>query len=51
MWKRQPDAVIEARRQKLYSKQLTGKTTRQLVHEHSSREQIGIETAWSDWKQ
>ena len=49
--KRQPDAVIEARRQRLYSKQLTGKTTRQLVHVHSSREGIGIDTAWSDWKQ
>ena len=49
--KRQPDAVIEARRQRLYSKQLTGKTTRQLVHDHSSREGIGIDTAWSDWKQ
>ena len=49
--KRQPDAVIGARRQRLYSKQLTGKTTRQLVHEHSSREGIGIDTAWSDWKQ
>ena len=48
--KRQPDAVIEARRQKLYSRQLTGKTTRQLVLEHASREQIGIETAWSDWR-
>jgi len=42
--------VIEARRQKLYSRQLTGKTTRQLVLEHASREQIGIETAWSDWR-
>ena len=49
--KRQPDAVIVARRQRLYSKQLTGKTSRQLVHEHSSREGIGIDTAWSDWKQ
>ena len=48
--KRQPDAVIEARRQKLYSRQLIGKTTRQLVLEHASREQIGIDTAWSDWK-
>ena len=50
MWKRQPDAVIAARRQKLYSRQLTGKTTRQLVLEHASREQIGVETAWSDWR-
>ena len=48
--KRQPDAVIEARRQNLYSRQLTGKTTRQLVLEHASREQIGVETAWSDWR-
>ena len=48
--KRQPDAVIEARRQKLYSRQLTGKTTRQLVLEHASTEQIGVETAWSDWR-
>ena len=48
--KRHPDAVIEARRQKLYSRQLTGKTTRQLVLEHASREQIGVETAWSDWR-
>ena len=48
--KRQPDAVIEARRQKLYSRQLTGKTTRQLVLEHAAKEQIGIDTAWSDWR-
>ena len=48
--KRQPDAVIEARRQKLYSRQLTGKTTRQLVLEHAAKEQIGIDTAWSAWK-
>ena len=48
--KRQPDAVIEARRQKLYSRQRTGKTTRHLVLEHASREQIGVETAWSDWR-
>ena len=48
--KRQPDAVIEARRQKLYSRQLTGKTTRQLVLEHAAKEQIGIDTAGSDWK-
>ena len=48
--KRQPDAVIEARRQKLYSRQFTGKTTRQLVLEHASREQIGVETACSDWR-
>ena len=49
--RRNPDVVIEARRQRLYNRQLEGLTTRQLVHEHSSREGIGIDTAWSDWKQ
>jgi len=48
--KRQPDVVIEARRQKLYKRQLEGKTTRQLVLEHAATEGIGIETAWSDWR-
>jgi len=48
--RRQPDVVIEARRQKLYKRQLEGKTTRQLVLEHAATEQIGIETAWSDWR-
>ena len=48
--KRQPDVVIEARRQKLYKRQLEGKTTRQLVLEHAATEGIGIETAWTDWR-
>ena len=48
--RRQPDVVIEARRQRLYKRQLEGMTTRQLVLDHASREQIGIDTAWSDWK-
>ena len=47
--KRQPDAVIEARRQRLYSRQLTGKTTRQLVLDHANKENIGVDTAWRDW--
>ena len=42
-------AVIEARCQRLYSRQLEGKTTRQLVIEHSKIEQISITTAWDDW--
>ena len=42
-------AVIEARCQRLYSKQLEGKTTRQLVIEHSHREGISETTAWDDW--
>jgi len=47
--RRQPDVVIEARRQKLYKRQLEGKTTRQLVLEHAATEGIGIEAAWRDW--
>ena len=48
--RRQPDVVIEARRQRLYKRQLEGMTTRQLVLDHASKEQIGVETAWSDWR-
>ena len=42
-------AVIEARCQRLYSRQLEGKTTRQLVIEHSKIEGISETTAWQDW--
>ena len=49
--KRNPDTVIEARRQRLYKRQLEGLTTRQLVHDHASKENIGVETAWRDWRQ
>ena len=42
-------AVIEARCQRLYSIQLEGKTTRQLVIEHSHREGISETTGWADW--
>ena len=42
-------AVIEARSQRLYSRQLEGKTTRQLVIEHSTIERISETTAWLDW--
>ena len=42
-------AVIEARCQRLYSRQLEGKTTRQLVIEHSKREGICEATGWIDW--
>jgi len=44
-----PRVVIEARCQRLYSKQLEGKTTRQLVIEHSHREGISETTGWADW--
>jgi len=42
-------AVIEARCQRLYSRQLEGKTTRQLVIEHAQRENISETTGWADW--
>ena len=47
--RRNPDSVIEARRQRLYSRQLEGLTTRQLVLDHASKENIGVDTAWRDW--
>ena len=49
--KRNPDAVIEQRQQRLYRKQLDGLTPRQLVLEHASREGIAVSTAWRDWTQ
>ena len=49
--KRNPDTVIEARRQRLYKRQLEGLTTRQLVLDHASKENIGVEPAWRDWRQ
>ena len=42
-------AVIEARCQRSYSRQLEGKTTRQLVIEHCKREDICEATGWTDW--
>ena len=47
--KRNPNAVIEQRQQRLYRKQLDGLTPRQLVLEHASREGISVTTAWRDW--
>lgn len=47
--KRNPDAVIEERRKRLYKRQLTGLTVRQLVLDHADREGIGEVTAWRDW--
>ena len=40
---------VQERAQRLYSRQLDGQTTRQLVIEHSKIEQISITTAWEDW--
>ena len=48
--KRNPDAVIEERRKRLYKRQLSGLTVRQLVLEHSDRESIAEATAWRDWE-
>ena len=47
--RRNPDAVIEERRKRLYKRQLTGLTVRQLVLEHADRESIAEATAWRDW--
>ena len=47
--KRNPDAVIEERRKRLYRRQLTGLPCRQLVLDHASRESIAEATAWRDW--
>ena len=48
--KRNPDAVIELRCQRLYKRQLDGLTTRQLVLEHAEKEGVCVKTAWNDWK-
>ena len=37
------------RSQRLYARQLEGKTTRQLVLEHANIEGISEPTAWDDW--
>ena len=37
------------RSQRLYARQLEGKTTRQLVIEHANIEQVSETTAWEDW--
>ena len=33
----------------MYSRQLEGLTTRQLVLDHAKKENIGVDTAWRDW--
>lgn len=48
---RNPDAVVEARRKRLYRHQLTGLPCRQLVLDHASRESISESTAWRDWRE
>ena len=40
---------VQERAQRLYSRQLKGLTTRQLVIEHSKIEGISETTAWQDW--
>ena len=41
--------VVEARRQRLYKRQLEGLTTRQLVLDHAVKEGVCQKTAWTDW--
>ena len=49
--KRNSRAVIEARQQKLYKRQIEGLTTRQLVLDHAAKENVSVWTAGEDWKQ
>ena len=46
-----PIALVVARCQRLYRRQLDGLTTRQLVLDHAAKEQVSVPTAWNDWKQ
>jgi hypothetical protein len=48
--KRNPYALIDERQKRLYKRQLSGLTTRQLVLEHADREGIAEATAWRDWE-
>ena len=48
---RNPDAVVEARRKRLYRHQLSGLPCRQLVLDHVARESISEATGWRDWKE
>ena len=41
---------VQQRAQRLYSRQLEGKTTRSLVLEHAKTEGVSEITAWEDWK-
>lgn len=49
--KRNPNALIEARRKRLYRRQLEGLPARQLVLDHADRESISEKTAWMDWRE
>ena len=48
--KRNPNAYIEQRQQRLYRRQLDGLSARQLVLEHAEREGVSVATAWRDWE-
>jgi hypothetical protein len=48
--KRNPNADIEQRQQRLYRRQLDGLSARQLVLEHAEREGCSVATAWRDWE-
>jgi len=47
---RKSAAEVENRVQRLYKRQLEGLTCRQLVLNHAEREQIGVASAWRDWR-
>ena len=47
--KKNPNAWIEERQQRLYKRQLEGLPARHLVLEHATREGISVATSWRDW--
>ena len=48
--RRNPNAYIEQRQQRLYRRQLEGLSARQLVLDHAERESVSVATAWRDWE-
>tara|TARA_R100001594_G_scaffold93187_1_gene127543 strand:- start:1109 stop:1564 length:456 start_codon:yes stop_codon:yes gene_type:complete len=44
-------SYVEARQQRLYTRQLDGLPVRQLVLDHAKREGVCKATAWKDWHQ
>jgi hypothetical protein len=48
--KRNPNALVEERCRRLYTRQLDGLPVRHLVYAHASKESISLSTAWRDWE-
>ena len=48
--RRNPNAMIEERCRRLYTRQLEGMSARHLVYNHAAKESISLSTAWRDWE-